>query len=412
MYTGPHLIKDNLVFGYDTGYPVVSGSSDTYRFNLGEPTTTLNVGDMTPSSPNTFFTSNATSHSNLHGTVWDWSYYPNSNISNDGGMEWHPEVKGPTFKGAWLMKKRPGGNSESNFSGNPPGAIDQTSSYTVSVWCKTNQANCFRIHINTTKNGSSHWGYSSGAHTGGGEWERLYITIPANTGNTSINVIRCQANSTNITADAYFRDYQVEKNNHATPFILNGTRSATQSLTDLKQTADIDLSNVSFDSNAQMTFDGTDDIINTGLFSGRNPSTDPFTIEAIVKSDTTSGARIWLDATSNGTNQRLYCAHAATGTGNPMGIQGTAWDSSGVSDTDFHHYVIVMDGSVARLYNNGEAHSTRNYTSYTLSGQLNVGGRNTYYWNGVIPVFKIHNQVLTADQVKQNYRAYKNRFGI
>ena len=161
----------------------------------------------------------------------------------------------------------------------------------------------------------------------------------------------------------YYKDYQVEINSHPTQF-TSGTRSATQGLLDLTGNSTIDISNASFDSNAQMTFDGTDDTINTGLFSGRNPTADPFTIEAMVKSDITSGSRMWIDATSNGSNQRLYCAYAATGTGNPMGIQGTAWSSSGVNDTDYHHYVIVMDGSVARLYNNGEAHSTRNYTSY------------------------------------------------
>ena len=205
---------------------------------------------------------------------------------------------------------------------------------------------------------------------------------------------------------------QVTYGNNVVPPIQPGsTRLSTQSLIDIKKTTDINVSNISFDSTGQPTFDGTDDILNTGLLSGRNPATDPFTIEAIVKSDTTSGARMWLDATSNGTNQRLYCAHAATGTGNPMGIYNTAWNSNGVSDTDFHHYVIVMDGSTATLYNNGVSHSTRSYSSYGIQA-LNVGGRNTYRWNGPIPVFKIHNEVLTADQVKQNYNAYKNRFDI
>ena len=195
---------------------------------------------------------------------------------------------------------------------------------------------------------------------------------------------------------------------HLIPF--TGTeRSTTQGLLDLTNNATINLSNVSFDSNAQMVLDGTDDTINTGLFSGRNPATDPFTIEAVVKSDTTSGGRMWVDATNNGSNQRLYCAHAATGTGTPMGIQGSGWSSSAPHDTDYHHYVIVMDGSVARLYNNGEAHSTKNYTSYQIQA-LNIGGRNTYRWFGDIPIFKLYDRALTADEVLQNYNATKSRF--
>ena len=218
------------------------------------------------------------------------------------------------------------------------------------------------------------------------------------------------ADYTTYTHSFELQNPQLEAKSHATQFV-NGTRSVTEGLLDLTNNATINLSNVSFDSNAQMVLDGTDDTINTGLFSGRNPATDPFTIEAVVKSNTTSGNRMWVDATNNGTNQRLYCAYAATGTGNPMGIQGSGWSSSGVNDTDYHHYIIVMDGSVARLYNNGEAHSTRNYTSYQIQA-LNIGGRNSYRWLGDIPIFKLYNRALTAAEVLQNFNATKSRFGL
>ena len=94
-----------------------------------------------------------------------------------------------------------------------------------------------------------------------------------------------------------------------------------------------------------------------------------------------------------------------------MGIQGTAWGSNGVSDTDFHHYVIVMDGSTATLYNNGVSHSTRSYSSYEIQS-LNVGGRNTYNWNGPIPIFKVYDNALSDSEIKQNFNAYRKRFGL
>ena len=246
-HANPDIITNGLVFGFDIGYPLVSESHETYRYNKGEPTTTFDVGTMIPTNPNTEFTSNATSQSNLNGTVWDWSYYPNSNISSDGGMDWVPNYRGPGFTGAWKMKKRAGGNSESNFSGAAPGAIDSSKTYTVSVWCKTDQASMARIHLNTTRSGSSYWGYASSNHSGGGGWERLSVTIYGGEGNTSINTIRCQCNGTTINADAYWRDYQVEERSHATPFILGGTRSATGSLIDLTGTTNIDVSNASFE---------------------------------------------------------------------------------------------------------------------------------------------------------------------
>ena len=46
MFTGPKIITDGLVFGFDTGYPQVSSSVSSYKFNKGQPTTNLipNIG--------------------------------------------------------------------------------------------------------------------------------------------------------------------------------------------------------------------------------------------------------------------------------------------------------------------------------------------------------------------------------
>ena len=371
MYTGPHLIKDNLVFGYDTGYGIADNSTAT-RFYPGEPTTNLADTDAKRSFGVHGGNSSTTSSAPEYGLGWKKLIVTN--------------IAGSNYRLAQFPYLSQADGTSRTYSVE----YDVTGLTGYSLFVDGNIG-----YGPTSISGRGRYSFTTGAVSG---VKDLAIFIGKSGTHSNINHV------------IYYKEYQVELNPYPTPFV-SGTRSSTQSLIDLKRTTDIDVSNVSFDSTGQPTFDGTDDILNTGVFSGRNPATDPFTIEAIVKSDTTSVARMWLDATSNGTNQRLYCAHAATGTGNPMGIQGTAWNSSGVSDTDFHHYVIVMDGSVARLYNNGVSHSTRNYTSYGIQS-LNVGGRNGYRWVGTVPVFKIHNQVLTADQVKQNYNAYKNRFDI
>ena len=218
------------------------------------------------------------------------------------------------------------------------------------------------------------------------------------------------ADYTTYTHSFELQNPQLEAKSHATPYV-DGTRSATQGLIDRTGTSTIDISNASFDSNAQMSFDGTDDIINTGLFSGRNPSTDPFTVEAMVKSDVTSGSKIWVDATSNGSNQRFYSA-LIDSTSHAIGIQGSAWSDPTPGDTNWRHQVIVMDGSTAKAYNNGELASSKSYTSYTLAGGLNIGGRSGYRWVGQIPIFKIYDRALTQTEVAQNYNAFKDRFGL
>ena len=410
---GPGVVNDGLVFGYDTGYPI-SDNAVTYRFNKGEPTETFNIGTMVPTDASASFTSGSTYQSNLAGSAWDWSYYPNSNVSSAGGMEWHPNAKGPGFKGAWLMKKRPGGNGESNFSGTAPGAITSSEAYTVSVWVKTTQANCFRIHLNTTKNGSSYWGYASSRHTGGGEWERLSVTLPAGSGNTSINTIRFQALGTTVTADAYCRDYQVEKNTHATPFLLSGTRSGTASLIDLKKTVSLDVSNVSFNSDAQITFDGTDDEIELPNDLGYSAnSVSVFAWFKINGNSPAGGYHIIC-----GTSQLEMSIHSsATYLRNGVsGSSGRFVSNDGnqtLNDGKYHYYGFTFDGSTKRAYIDGVQVGTQSVTgtlTTSFSGRRVGNYADSYYAHGDIPVYKVYDKVLTAVEVQQNYQAYKNRF--
>ena len=380
MYTGPHLIKDNLIFGYDTGYGVADNKTST-RFYPGEPTT-----NAVPLS--TFINT-----SNWTGAGWSGTIAVSTDYDNTLEL---------TSTNGWRTWRVGTGITSG-------GTVTVSYEYKMKTLATTN---VYMLNLNGDNLGSyvNNLGSISAADTQDlSNWKTFTSSWTANS-NSNLAIGLRGADSQGLTDTIYVRNLQVELKGQPSPFTAT-SRSSTQSLIDLKKTTDINVSNISFDSTGQPSFDGTDDILNTGLFNGRNPATDPFTIEAIVKSDTTSGAHMWLDATNNGTNQRLYCAYASTGTSNPMGIQNSGWSSSGVNDTDFHHYVIVMDGSVARLYNNGEAHSTKNYTSYQIQA-LNVGGRSGYRWVGTIPVFKIHNQVLSANQVKQNYNAYKNRFDL
>jgi hypothetical protein len=165
----------------------------------------------------------------------------------------------------------------------------------------------------------------------------------------------------------------------------------------------------SYSNGRTWVFDGTDDLITTGEYSGRNPATNPFTVEAWVRSNVTSGAKMWLDATSNGSNQRFY-ASLIDSTTPSIGIQATGWADSTPGDTEWHYQAIVMDGSNALAYNNGQFMFQVAYTSYTLAGPLNVGGRNSYIWDGDIANFRIYDRALTAEEIGQNYNAQKQKF--
>ena len=307
-------------------------------------------------------------------------------------------------------------NFLSNFSGIAPSTITNSAAYTVSVWVKTDQASCFRIHLNTTKNGSSYWGYASSYHSGGNEWERLSLTIPANSGNTSINVIRFQAVGTTVNADAYCRDYQVEQRSHATPFILGGSRSVSGSLIDLTRTTDIDLSNMSFNSNAHITFDGTDDSIAIPSITLGNGD---WTVEFV--------------ANAHSSGYHMMSNSSGGPVANAMGVYGNkmyyrnydgAWQAISSNTTvnynEIYHLVYVNryggsnnSGSMD-MYINGEKDSNSGTNSYTTNGgPVNAIGRSwAGYFDGEIYICKRYTTGLSDEEVKQNYNSLKSRFEL
>jgi hypothetical protein len=168
---------------------------------------------------------------------------------------------------------------------------------------------------------------------------------------------------------------------------------------------------------ASINFDGSNDLVTTSFGSGRNVYTSPTTFVAWVKSDSATASRMWLDHGSNGSNQRLYCALITADNPYAYGTQSTAWfnEQGTVNNADtskWYHQALVMDSGTVRAYYDANAASTRAYTSYTLPGNVTVGGRSSYNWDGQIACFAIYNTALSHADIKQIYNAQKNRFGL
>jgi hypothetical protein len=425
-HSNPNIITDGLVYMYDTG------NGKSFK---GEPTinyihhqnavakdsysaySATSSGTYNANHPNAIIAYNAT------GT--QMSGYYNGGVSdatNTHHAHWQydPILKKPVvvmndvdaqWKAKWLS------TSMGSWSSYGKGYGD---TYTIS-WLQwvdhlSKNAKAGLYSKTTASVNGFHDGQANSAsayNTKLRTWQRVYQTYTTSSvrdlDSTYLSIY--MYGMYNVRATVKVADVQFTWGSDPVQFSEAYERTSTQGLLDLTRTSAIDLSNVTFDSGSQMSFDGSDDTINTGLFNGRNPSTDPFTIEAIVKSDITSGNRMWIDATTNGSSQRFYSA-LIDSTSHAIGIQGSAWSDTTPGDTDWHHQVIVMDGNTAKAYNNGELASSKSYTSYTLAGGLNVGGRSGYRWVGQIPIFKIYDQALTQDEVSLNYNAFKDRFGL
>jgi hypothetical protein len=392
MYTGPHLIKDNLIFGYDTGYGVADNNTST-RFYPGEPTVNSLASTAVGSSGITFGSDSGGTYlqTNSGTTGYNYIKVPNITVTSNETYTWSFELKS---------------TETITQSGNK-------------YYFDTNEhSNEFSTSNDQSRVSSSQIRPSS---LPANEWVKFALTVtmkPNLTGAYSydfLNFIKPHFTSKKI----YYRNMQFEHNkSHHTPFVA-GTRSSTQSLIDLKRSTDINVATTSFDSTGQPTLDGTDDYIypnNITNGSGLTSITAEFVVKAsannknIIKSNSNAillhygGAGFYLNSTDGTTSGYL-------------GWNGKLTGGTGV----YEHLVATYDGTTMKLYVNGEPTGTTRAYSAGSTGILKdlngvtIGGNfnsSQPYFNGDIPIAKIHNRALTAGEVKQNFNAYKNRFDI
>jgi hypothetical protein len=212
---------------------------------------------------------------------------------------------------------------------------------------------------------------------------------------------------------------QVESKSHVTPFI-NGTRSATQGLLDLTGNRTIDLSNVSFDSNAQMTFDGTDDKAVVANFP--HIWNGSVSLETVVSWNDDSRSIIFgnFNTGANDINFEKLTARSLRFYWN-RGERDISTPSNVVTTAGYYHHVVFIRDKVSGLFRffvDGQSvHTASNVGTDIIStgSTFRIGGDTrdgTTIHNGNIPVLKLYNRALSADEVRNNYRHYKTRFDI
>lgn len=217
----------------------------------------------------------------------------------------------------------------------------------------------------------------------------------------------------------YYRNYQVEVNSHPTQFTPS-SRSATQGLLNLTGNGVINITNASFNSNAQLLFDGTNDLIFTADSTYLDPGSSPFSIELLFNcSNVSVGEGILYN------KEDLYETAIHGGVFQYAWQPHWAWDGDStfpVSSNTWYHAVVTYDGSYQRMYKNGvevynraqsgNMGSNSNVLSMGARGVDGNGGSGYNFFPGQIPVVKAYKAALTAAEVQQNYQALRSRFGI
>ncbi len=211
----------------------------------------------------------------------------------------------------------------------------------------------------------------------------------------------------------YYKEYQVEINTHPTQF-TTGTRSTAQGLLDRAGNETITLSNMSYDSNAQMSLDGTDDnfhISDPGVGTS-------FSIEVVIKVDNYSNGPIFVSPNSVGIDHFFRITGGGKFRAQFVEIPDTAADSytstTTINTGEYYHVVISKTPSNGTIYVNGVAEDSHTPTlaAAAWSGNWRIGARwnNTFNLNGEIPILKVYNRDLAPAEVLQNYNALKSRF--
>lgn len=382
IHRGPNIVKDSLVFGYDTGYGVADNDTAT-RFYPGEPTENLIYdmsGTVTSSYPEVVYRCTANETNVVDTSAPGGKYSRFTGIDDSSNNQLYSRF--------------------SSYS------IDvRGDSVNYSVYLK-GSGTC---HLTVYDNNSGYG--TSGTITLTDEWVRYNYTRTVNASATSYWVA---VRGVLSTTDVYIAGQQAMRGTHSTPYIENN-RSSTQSLIDLKRTTDIDVSNVSFDSTGQPTFDGTNDVINIPNDLGYGTTSVSVFAWYKINGTPANGYHIICGDASLEISIHSSATYIRNGVQTSNGRFVSNNGNQTLNDGNYHYYGFTFDGSTKRAYIDGVQVGTQSVTG-TL--QTSFSGRKIgafgggYYANGDLPVYKVYNKVLTAEEVKQNFNAYKNRFNI
>lgn len=387
MYTGPKVTNKNLVFGYDTGYGVADPGLST-RFYKGRPTVNLGADRV------------ATLHDSSGGaaaTVVD---------APEKGVGWKKvtiTARGTNFRVIQF-------GSYVSFSAN--------TLYSESFeadWGNM-RGKGYSLTFDGSGGGSRNWfkngSYATGVTSNIAVDSTLldgHIGGNITKSSTHVHVWFLYNNSTSTTGlndYFYYKDLQIEVGTIPTPYV-DGTRSDTASLIDLKRTASINVSNISFDSTGQPTFDGTNDYIDVTTNFG---TLAQYSFEWVENPNATHKMPI-----STRQNTAFYKYGAYSWRYTHGGTAGEFYHTAGAT-SGWHHWAITYDGSTLKIFQDNISLGTRSVTGTAdFSQGLKIGwwsAGGAYAFDGDIPVMKFYNKALTADEVAQNYKAYKNRFNI
>jgi hypothetical protein len=198
---------------------------------------------------------------------------------------------------------------------------------------------------------------------------------------------------------------------------VNGTRSDSQGLINLSETnpqiglITTSLTNMSYTNpaiNPQITFDATDDFINTNFPIFSFPQV---TMEAVVYDTRNNGGYRAIIQNNVNSDDALYIYP-----NNTLGFWPCGGGSLTVPSNQWNYVAVTYNGSSFTYYVNGQSQTINSSCADITDFQfLRIGGYGAgdgERWGGQIPIAKVYNRALSAGEVRDNYNHYKTRFTL
>jgi hypothetical protein len=380
MNVGPNIERDGLVFGYDTGHGMVDNHTSSRRYQ-GKPTTN-------------YLSDGLSGYNVVQGSRWNGA----TPTFTKGMSEFNTLVGTYNTSGTSYMYSH-------DYVLDDDLSTLSSQVVTFSIYLRrtdTLGTVGMRIYDNVS-------GYSTIYADVTNQFQRFSITKTLGANPTRIFIMIDNSNGGIID----FHSPMLEKG-EASPFV-DGTRSSTNSLIDLKRTTDIDVSNVSFDSTGQPTFDGTDDYISLPNKLGYPTNSVSVFAWFKINGSPTGGYHIICGTSNLEMSIHSSATYLRNGVETTNGRFVSNNGSQTLNDGNYHHYGFTFDGSTKTAYIDGVVVGTQSVTG-TLTTSFSTrrvgayGG--SYFANGDLPVYKVYNKVLTPEEAKQSYNVYKNRFDI
>ena len=389
------VVTDGLVFAYDTG--------DTINSYKGEPTTNLHPsavasGHAPGSYGNVVTVTDATSEKgpgwkkvtiNNRGSnfrIIQWTYFSHSaNIMycHSAEFDWG-NMRG---KGYYI-----------SHDGNGTG----TRAFYLPGDYSTSQGNSISISTSLRD------GKIAGTITHTASHNHAFFINNSTTGVSGLNDY------------FYYKEFQLEAKSHPTPYTA-GTRSVSSSLLDLTGTNELDVTNVTYDSDAHFKLSGSHYL---QLDSGDtfNFGTDDFTIEVVFNMEYNTSYNHFFNIKDQyhfalkqnrnnyPTNPNRIYVYRTSGLSsyNSIAVDATPGTTN--------HLICQRKGDNIEMYLNGEYKGSKSgWGSIDIQGDTYdtfIGKQSNEYSKGYQYVTKVYNRALTAGEVKQNFAVYKNRFNI